>query len=88
VLAPTILLILKTGVKMTRWTQIGHTSKMASFHKSLGYPANGKVPDFILQKIIDQDEGTTVFVNDRERMIDSLMKKRAKFEMKVRKQRK
>jgi hypothetical protein len=73
---------------MTRWTQIGHTSKMASFHKSLGYPANGFVPDFILQKILDQDEGTTIFVNDRERTITPLMKKRASFEKKVRKQRK
>ena len=73
---------------MTRWTQIGHTSKMASFHKSLGYPANGHVPDYVLQKIIDQAEGTTIFVNDRERTITPLMKKRAKFEQKVRKQRK
>lgn len=61
---------------------------MASFHKSLGYPANGFVPDFVLQKIIDQDEGTKIFVNDRERTITPLMKKRAKFEMKVRKQKK
>jgi hypothetical protein len=61
---------------------------MASFHKSLGYPANGFVPDYVLQKIIDQDEGTTIFVNDRERTITSLMKKRARFEQKVRKQRK
>ena len=61
---------------------------MASFHKSLGYPANGKVPDYVLQKIIDQDEGTTIFVNDRERAITPLMKKRAKFELKVRKPKK